>query len=90
MGVGIDADQGLEQRGGDLEGRGDHADLAEVEVVGSLEDRVDGGYDGLHHVVEEMAERDRPEDTEGGGPGVVGDAWRDGGGGHYSFSLPGF
>ena len=58
MKVGIHADEGLEQRGGDLEGRRDHADLAEVEVIRSLEDGVDGGNDGLHHVVEKMAEGD--------------------------------
>jgi hypothetical protein len=56
--VGIKADQGLEKTGGDLQGSGNEADLAEVEVVRSFEDRINGGDDGLHHVVEEMAEGD--------------------------------
>ena len=72
--VGIDADQRLEERGGDLERSRDHADLAEVEVIGSFEDRINRGDDGLHHVVEEMAEGDRGQDAEGGRFGVVGDA----------------
>jgi hypothetical protein len=79
--VGIDADQGLEERGGDLKGCGDHPDLAEIEVVGGLEDRINGGDDGLHHVVEEMAEGDGGEDAESGGFGRAGDG--EGGGGHY-------
>ena len=88
VGVGVDPDQGLEERGRDLEGCGDHADLAEIQVVRSFEDRVDGGDDGLHHVVEEMAEGDGGEDAEGGGPGVGSDA-RESCGGHYLFSVAG-
>ena len=34
--VGVEADQRLEQRGGELEGQGDQADLAEVELQESL------------------------------------------------------
>ena len=60
---------------------GDQPDLAEVEMVGSLEDRIDGGDDRLHHVVEQMAEADGGQDAEGGGFGVVGWAG-EGCGGH--------
>ena len=82
VGVGVDPDQGLEERGRDLEGCGDHADLTEIEMIRGLEDRIHGGHDGLHHVVEEVAEADSGEDAEGGGPCVVREARGEGGGGH--------
>ena len=62
--VGVDADQRLQQRGGDLEGEGDQADLAEIERVVLLEDRVDGRQQRLDHVVEQMGEADGEEDGE--------------------------
>ena len=45
MGVGVDADEGLQERGGDLKRCGDHADLTEIEMIGGFEDRINGGDD---------------------------------------------
>ena len=64
--VGIDADQRLEQRGGQLESERDKTDLSEVERVGILEDRIDRRQQRLHHVVEAVAHAQRREDGEGG------------------------
>ena len=50
------ADDGLKERGGDLEGESEDADLGEVEMEGAFEDGVDRRQEGLHHVVEEMTE----------------------------------
>ena len=71
------ADEGLEERGGDLVGEGEEADLGEVEVEGGFEDGIDGGQERLHHVVEEVAEAGGGEDAEecaglGGGSGCDG------------------
>ena len=70
MGVGINAHQRLQKRRCDLERRRDHADLAEIKVVGRFENGIDGGHDRLHHVVEKMAETDRREDAKRRGSGV--------------------
>lgn len=64
--VGIAADEGLEEGGEDLVGHGDEADLAEIEVEGALENRVHGGEQRLHHVVEHVADADGAEDSEEG------------------------
>ncbi len=58
------ADEGLEERGGDLVGEGEEADLGEVQMEGAFEDGVDGGQERLHHVVEEVAEAGGGEDTD--------------------------
>jgi hypothetical protein len=63
--VGIEADDGLQQRGGELEGQRDEADLAEVEAVGVLDQRIDRRQQRLHHVVEQMREAERQDDGEG-------------------------
>ncbi len=39
--IGVKADEGLQQRGGDLEGHRDQADLAEAEPERFLENRID-------------------------------------------------
>jgi len=57
------ADKWLQQRGGDLEGQGNQADLAEIQMKRGFQDRVDGGQQRLDHVVEEMAEADGGEDA---------------------------
>ena len=59
--VGVVADERLKQRAGDLEGQGDDADPHEVEGVGFLDDRIDGGDQGLDQVVEKMR---RPKDEQ--------------------------
>lgn len=54
MAVGDMADDRLQQGAGNLEGQRDHPDLHEIECVGILDDRVDGGDQRLHEVVEQM------------------------------------
>jgi len=70
--IGEVADEGLEEGCGDLESKGDEADLGEVELELGFEDGVNGGQDGLHHVIDEVAKADGGEDAEerGGGLGV--------------------
>ncbi len=54
----MQADQRLEQGGGDLVGQGDQADLGEAEVEGILEHRVGRDHHRLHEIVEEMGDGD--------------------------------
>ena len=54
--VSIGADDRLQQRGGDLEGQREKADLLEIEAIILLEHRIDGRKQRLHHVIEKMAE----------------------------------
>jgi hypothetical protein len=76
--VGVVADHRLEQRGRELEGQRDHADLREVERVGVLQDRIHRSDQRLHGVVEEVREADagqhdigRPRGTFGAGCDVA-------------------
>ena len=62
--VGVGADQRLQQRRGDLERERDQADLAEVERVVLLQDRVDRRQQRLDHVVQQMREADRVQHRE--------------------------
>ena len=59
--VRVEADYGLKQRGRELVGEPNQADLREVEVVGGFEDGVDSRQQRLHHVIEAMAQTDRAE-----------------------------
>src|SRR3954452_18492395 len=54
-------DDGLQQRGGELERQRDHADLPVVQRIGVLQDRIDRGDQRLHGVVEEVREADAGE-----------------------------
>ena len=66
--VGEMPDQRLQQRGRELERQRDHADLPIVQRIGVLQDRIDGGDQRLHGVVEEMREAD-PRQHDIGRPG---------------------
>jgi hypothetical protein len=48
----------LKQRSRELERRRDQADLREIQRVRVLQDRIDGGNQRLHSVVEEVREAD--------------------------------
>src|SRR5258705_11115678 len=61
-----EADEGLEQRTGELQHEGDEADLREIELEVLLEYGIDRRNQRLHHVVEQMAEAERDEYLEGG------------------------
>ena len=58
--VGVQPDERLEQRRGELEREGDEADLGEGEGVGLLQHRVDGRDQGLDRVVRAGATRSAP------------------------------
>ncbi len=64
MFIGVDADERLQERGGDLVGEADEAELGEVEVQRFLQVGVDGDDERLHHVVQKMAEADGCEHDE--------------------------
>lgn len=59
--VSVMANHRLEQRGRELEGQRDHADLRKIERVGVLQDRIHRGDQRLHGVVEEVREADAGE-----------------------------
>ena len=59
MPVGVNADQGLQDGGGDLKCEGDQTDLPEVEVIRALEQRIHRRNHGLQDVVEEMRQANR-------------------------------
>ena len=71
LAVRVAADQRLQQRGRDLVGEGEQADLAEAERVRGLQHRIQRRQQRLHHVVEQMAEADRGEHREGGAAGGI-------------------
>ncbi len=76
--VGVVTDHRLQQRGRELKGQRDHADLREVERVGVLQDRIHRGDQRLHGVVEEVRDADAGEHDigrarGGGGRHVVDD-----------------
>ena len=78
----------LEQRGGDIEGERDDADLGEIEREGILQHRVDRRQQRLDHVVEEMGEADRGKRGDGSRLDAMrGQIWGIGGGGHGSDDL---
>ena len=75
--VGVVPDQRLEQRGRELEGQRDHADLREVERVGVLQDRIHRGDQRLHGVVEKVREADAGEHDVGRSRDRLGGGGRD-------------
>src|SRR5207302_3432126 len=50
--VGIETDEGLENGSGQLQSKGDQAHLAEIEMEGVLEKRINGGDHGLNSVIQ--------------------------------------
>ena len=68
MMIGIEPDQRLKQRRGELKGEGNEADLPEIQPESALEDRVHGGQQRLHHVVQQVTDADGEEDCVGGAP----------------------
>ena len=67
--VGVEPDQRLQQRGGELEREGDQADLGEIQRERGLEHRIHRRQQRLHHVVEQVAEADGEQDRKSGGAG---------------------
>ena len=63
MAVGVIADHRLEERAGELIGRGNLPDLREAEPEAVLEQREQGRKYGLKNVVSEMRETDRKQDA---------------------------
>ena len=63
--IGIGSDDRLQERGGDLERKGQQADLPEAQLVGALQHRIQRGQQRLLHVVQQVAEADRGQDREG-------------------------
>ena len=61
--VGIKANHRLKKRRRDLIHEGDEADLAEAEPEVLFEDRIDGGKQRLHHVIQKMTEAEAGEDA---------------------------
>ena len=64
MFVGVDPNDGLEDRRAHLIGKGDRADLHEAQRELTLENRVNGDDQRLNHVVEKMRKADRAENFE--------------------------
>ena len=61
-----EADERLEDRGGELKSQCYQADLAEVEGVAVFEDRVDRGQERLHRVVQHVRRTQRHQHRHGG------------------------
>ncbi len=81
--VGVQADQRLQQRGGDLIGQRQQPDLHEAQIEAALEHWVDRQDQRLDHVVEHVGEADRGQHAEagalaGGGGAVRGRCGRPG------------
>jgi serine/threonine protein kinase/WD40 repeat protein len=64
--VRVDTHQGLEQRGGELEGERDEADLREGQLEGRLQQRVDRGDERLDQVVKQVRKAERHQDRKCG------------------------
>jgi hypothetical protein len=62
--VGIDSDDGLENRSGHLKRKRDQSDLPEIEMVRRFENRVNGRYDRLQRVIQQVAHTDRHQDAK--------------------------
>ena len=62
--VGVQAYEGLQHAGDQLIGKGDQADLAEIEMKRAFENGIDGGDQRLGHVVQQMAEADRGQNSK--------------------------
>ena len=64
MFVGEIAHHGLQERGGNLVGERDGANLHEAQSQRLLDHRVDGRDDGLEHIVQEMSQADHQQDGQ--------------------------
>ena len=64
--IGVKADDRLQNRRHQLERERDETDLAEAQMVGSLENRVSSRNHRLHSVIEQVTKADRRKDAEGG------------------------
>src|ERR1700730_14772314 len=64
--VGMETDERLEDGGRQLLGEGDQAYLAEIEMEGILEERIDRGNQRLQRVVQEVEEADGEKNLEDG------------------------
>ena len=62
--IGIQANQRLQERCGELGRECDEPDLPEIEVVGSFENGIDRWDQRLEDVVEEVGETDRGKDAK--------------------------
>ena len=62
--IGVQANQRLQQRRGELGRECDEPDLPEIEAVGSFENGIDRRNQGLEDVIEEVEEADRGEDAK--------------------------
>ena len=62
--VGEVADDRLQQRRRRLVGERDEADLAEVQAIGRLQDRIHSRQHRLHQIVQAVTDADRGEDAE--------------------------
>ncbi len=69
--VGIEADQGLQQRGRELVGEGDETYLGERQIEPQLQEGIDGQQYRLHHVVQQVREADGGDHRISGGSRVV-------------------
>ena len=71
--IGVEPHQGLQHRGGELEGEGDQAHLREGQVERLLEQRVDRRQERLDRVVEHVRKAQRQQNSKDGafdGPGM--------------------
>jgi hypothetical protein len=64
MTVGVQTDQRLEERGGELIRQGDQTELTEVQCELSFQQGVNRQQQRLHHVVDEMRCAERAQDAE--------------------------
>jgi hypothetical protein len=62
----VEADHRLQQRSGDLTGQRDETNLTEAQSETLLQDGINGRQQRLHHVVEQVAEAEDPENPESG------------------------
>jgi len=64
--VAVEPDERLQQRCGEGGGEGDQAYLAEVQMEGVAQQRINRGQQRLHRVVEKMAKADGQQNFENG------------------------
>ncbi len=69
--IGVEPDHWLQQRGDALIDQRDDADLREVEIEIALKHRINGRQQRRRHVVEEVAKRNRAENRNGCGAGLL-------------------
>ena len=84
--IGIQANQRLQERCGELGRECDESDLPEIEAVGSFENGIDRRDQRLEDVVEEVGEADRSEDAKRHTTRLSGNR-KCGDGAHSAFSI---